>query len=116
MTAEVLAFPTTGQLRAIVEHDVPAPVRNLPTRSVDAPLHEILRKAVVAHRAGESREPGSLAHRHHLAIAHTYLDAAAIVAGNPDAARELAQCLENSVYDIRALARIAQDADGPHTA
>ncbi|QOD06006.1 hypothetical protein [Pseudarthrobacter sp. BIM B-2242] len=116
MTAEVFTFPTTGQLRAIVEHDVPAPVRILPTRSADAPLHEILRKAVVAHRAGEARERGSFAHRHHLAIAHTYLDAAAILAGNPDAAQEMAQCLDASVYDIRALSRIARDSGGPHTA
>lgn len=120
MTAEVLAFPTTSQIRAIVEHEIPATVSTLPDRSAeeaaDVPLHEILRRAVVAYRQGEAREHGSLAHRHHLAIAHAYLDAAAIIAGRPEVARELAQSLDLAIYDIRRLTRIARDYDGPSPA
>lgn len=116
----VLAFPATDLARSLVERAVPATVRVLPDRTAvneaDRPLHEMLRKAVVAYRAGEDRAPGSLGHRHHLAIAHAYLDSAEILTGVPGAAGELAQCLDVAIFDIRKLARIARDYAGPSPA
>lgn len=113
----VLAFPATDFARSLAERAVPATVRSLPDRAAvneaDRPLHEILRKAIVAFRSGEDRTPGSLGHRHHLAIAHTYLDAAEILTGVPGAAGELAQCLDVAIFDVRKLARIARDYAGP---
>lgn len=82
----------------------------------DAVLHELLRKAVVAHRAGEARTPGSLAHRHHLAIAVALLDAIQIVLGSCGLAQELERCMNAGITDIRALTRIARDFDGPQSA
>lgn len=89
-----------------------------PTESAitDAALHELLRKAVVAHRAGEARTPGSLGHRHHLAVSLAVLDAIQIVMGQEGLAQELDHCLSVGITDVRKLARIARDFDGPHSA
>ncbi len=62
--------------------------------TTDKALHELLRKAVVAYRSGTVRTQGSLAHRHHLATAHTYLDAIETVLDIPNVAKELAKCLD----------------------
>jgi hypothetical protein len=82
----------------------------------DTVLHELLRKAVVAHRAGEARTPGSLGHRHHLAVSLAVLDALQIVMGVCGVAQELERCIEAGITDIRKLARIARDFDGPQPA
>jgi len=113
----VLAFPATDHARSLAERAVPATVRELPDRAAvntdDRPLHEMLRKAVVSYRAGEERTPGSIGHRHHLAVAHAYLDAVEILTGTAGAAGELSQCLDVAIFDIRKLARIARDYAGP---
>ncbi|ACL42251.1 hypothetical protein Achl_4300 (plasmid) [Pseudarthrobacter chlorophenolicus A6] len=82
----------------------------------DPVLHELLRKAVVAHRAGEARTAGSLAHRHHLAVSVAVLDAIEIVMGVGGLARELGQHMDARITDVRKLARVARDFDGPRTA
>lgn len=116
MTATVLDFPTVAQAQlpgldrgadAVITHLVPR------ASAPAEPLYEILRKAVVAYRSSDARTPGSFASRHHLAICHAYLDAAAIIAGHPDIAHELAQCLDVGIFDIKKLTRIARDFDGP---
>jgi hypothetical protein len=116
MTATVLDFPSLDQAQLpAVERDTEAVITRLvPRVSAPAePLHEILRKAVVAYRSSEVRSPGSFASRHHLAICHAYLDAAAIVAGSPDIAPELGRSLDAGIFDIKKLTRIARDFDGP---
>jgi hypothetical protein len=116
MTATVLDFPTVDQAGLSgLERDTDAVITHLvPRASAPAePLHEILRKAVVSYRSSDARTPGSFASRHHLAIAHAYLDAAAIIAGHPDVAHELARSLEAGIFDIKKLTRIARDFDGP---
>lgn len=88
-----------------------------PTTGIaDTVLHELLRKAVVAHRAGEARVPGSLGHRHHLAVSAAVLDAIEIVMGVQGLASVLGQSLNTRVTDVRRLSRIARDFDGPQTA
>lgn len=82
----------------------------------DVVLHELLRKAVVAHRAGEARPAGSLAHRHHLAVSVAILDAVQIVMGVSGIAQELGQSIDVGITDVRKLTRIARDFDGPRTA
>ena len=82
----------------------------------DTVLHELLRKAVVAHRAGEARVSGSLGHRHHLAVSVAILDAIQTVMGVHDIAQELGRCMEAGITDVRKLARIARDFDGPQSA
>jgi hypothetical protein len=82
----------------------------------DTVLHELLRKAVVAHRAGEARAPGSLSHRHHLAVSVALLDAIQIVMGTCGLAQELERCMNTGITDIRTLTRIARDFDGPQSA
>lgn len=112
----VISFPTTGQPAApAADLGADAVVTPLVPRAAAAvdPLYEILRKAVVSYRAHAARGRGSFAARHHLAIAHAYLDAAALVAGNADAAGELAQCLDVEIFDIKRLAAIARSYDGP---
>lgn len=119
MTATVLDFPSLAQAQLPgIDRDTDAVITHLvPRVSAPAePLHEILRKAVVAYRSSEVRSPGSFASRHHLAICHAYLDAAAIIAGHPDIAHELAQCLDVGIFDIKKLTRIARDFDGPSPA
>ncbi|QOT19598.1 hypothetical protein [Paenarthrobacter sp. YJN-5] len=87
-----------------------------PREVADEVLHELLRKAVVAHRAGEARAQGSLGHRHHLAVSLALLDAIQIVMGVSDVAQELGRCMEAGITDIRQLTRIARDFDGPQSA
>lgn len=88
-----------------------------PTTGIADPvLHELLRKAVVAHRAGEARVPGSLGHRHHLAVSSAVLDAIEIVMGVQGLASVLGQSLNTRVTDVRSLGRIARDFDGPQSA
>ncbi|WP_422759173.1 hypothetical protein [Paenarthrobacter sp. C1] len=82
----------------------------------DEVLYELLRKALVAHRAGEARVQGSLGHRHHLAVSLALLDAIQIVMGVGDVAQELGRCMDAGITDIRKLARIARDFDGPQSA
>lgn len=82
----------------------------------DAALHELLRKAVVAYRAGAARVPGSLSHRHHLAVAQALFDAIAIVLGEPGLDRELIRCVGSGTTDIRRLALIARNFSGPESA
>jgi hypothetical protein len=82
----------------------------------DNVLHELLRKAVVAHRAGAARVSGSLGHRHHLAVSLAVLDAIEIVMGACGIAKELEHCLEIGITNIKQLARIARDFDGPQSA
>lgn len=82
----------------------------------DTVLHELLRKAVVAHRAGEARAPGSLAHRHHFAVSLALLDAIQVVMSSCGVARELERCMDAGITDVRKLARIARDFDGPQSA
>ena len=116
MTATVLDFPSVAQAQLPgIERETDAVITPLvPRVSVpDEPLYEILRKAVVAYRSSEARASGSFASRHHLAICHAYLDAAAIIAGHPDIAVELAQCLDVGIFDIKKLTRIARNFDGP---
>lgn len=82
----------------------------------DTVLNELLRKAVVAHRAGNARAPGSLAHRHHLAVSLALLDAIQIVMGSCGLAQELERSMNAGITDIRKLSRIARDFDGPQPA
>lgn len=82
----------------------------------DAVLHELLRKALAAHRSGIIRVPGSLSHRHHLALSHAFLDSIEIVMGVCGLARELAQSLDMGITDVRKLARIARNFGGPWSA
>ncbi|MET4143900.1 hypothetical protein [Arthrobacter sp. UYCo732] len=82
----------------------------------DAVLHELLRKAVVAHRAGEARVPGSLGHRHHLAVALAVLEAIEIVMEGCSLANELEQTMTAGIKDVKVLARIAREYDGPESA
>lgn len=90
---------------------------SLPSAVIPDPvLHEMLRKAVASYRTGEDRVPGSLSHRHHLAVAHAYLDAIAVVLGSPGIAHELAHCLDAGIFEVRRLTRIARDYDGPASA
>lgn len=100
----VLAFPATDLARSVAERAA--------VNAADRPLREMLRKAVVAYRAGEDRTPGSIDHRHHLAVAHAYLDAAEIVTEATGGASELSQCLDMAILDIRKLTRIARDYAG----
>lgn len=91
--------------------------KDVPGQSITDPvLHELLRKSVVAHRAGDARVPGSLGHRHHLAVSCALLDAIGVVMGTAGIAQELGRCLEVGITDIRHLARIARDFDGPQSA
>lgn len=82
----------------------------------DTVLHELLRKAVVAYRAGDARANGSLGHRHHLAVSVAILDALQTVMGVCGVAKELGNCMEDGITDVRKLARIARDFDGPQSA
>lgn len=82
----------------------------------DAVLHELLRKAVVARRASEARASGSVGHRHHLAVSVAILDAVQIVMGTDGLAVELDRTLESRTTDIRKLARIARQFEGPRPA
>lgn len=82
----------------------------------DTVLHELLRKAVVAHRAGEARAAGSLGHRHHLAVSLAVLDAIEIVMGVCGVAQDLGRSMDGGITDVRKLARIARDFDGPQPA
>ncbi|MBG0738768.1 hypothetical protein IV500_04960 [Paeniglutamicibacter antarcticus] len=82
----------------------------------DEVLHELLRKAVVAYRAGEARTPGSLAHRHHFAVSVALLDAIQVIMGFGGVAQELERCLGSGITDIRALARVARAYNGPESA
>lgn len=101
----IIEFPRQADPQATTVHVVS-----------DTVLHELLRKAVVAHRAGEARTPGSLSHRHHLAVSHAVLDAIEIVMGVCGVAKELGQCLDVHITDVRKLTRIAREFDGPHSA
>lgn len=76
-------------------------------------LHELLRKAVVAHRAGEARVPGSIGHRHHFAVSRAVLDAIEIVVGVCGLATELGKSLDVHITDVRKLARITREYTGP---
>lgn len=111
----VLDFPITDQATLpVFELETDAVIMPLvPRETTTDPLHEILRKAVVSYRASAARTSGSFASRHHLAISHAYLDAAAILAGNPGSAGELAQCLDVDIFDIKKLAAIARSYEGP---
>lgn len=101
----VISFPTKATVQGADMHQV-----------TDIVLHELLRKAVVAHRAGEARAHGSLGHRHHLAVSLALLDAVQIVMGNAGVAQELERCIDSGITDIRQLTRIARDFDGPQSA
>lgn len=101
----VISFPSKVKDQVATEQHV-----------TDTVLHELLRKAVVAHRAGEARTPGSLAHRHHLAVSLALVDAIQIVMDSCGLAQELERCMETGITDIRTLTRIARDFDGPQSA
>lgn len=100
----VISFPSKVKDQGTAQH------------VTDTVLHELLRKAVVAHRAGEARAPGSLAHRHHLAVSLALLDAIQIVMGSCGLAQELERCMDVGITDVRKLSRIARDFDGPQSA
>lgn len=87
-----------------------------PGAIADDVLFELLRKAVAAYRSGEVRVPGSLSHRHHLALSHAFLDSISVVMGDAGIAKELGQCLSVGITDIRRLGRIAREFDGPQSA
>jgi hypothetical protein len=101
----VISFPTKTTEQAVSVQEV-----------TDAVLHELLRKAVVAYRAGEARTPGSLGHRHHLAVSLAILDAIQIVMGVCGVAQVLERSMNAGITDIRKLARIARAFDGPRSA
>lgn len=101
----VISFPT----KAIDEHSTGQEI-------TDTVLHELLRKAVVAHRAGDARATGSLGHRHHLAVSMAVLDAIQIVMGSSGVAQELERSMDAGITDVRVLTRIARDFDGPQSA
>ncbi|MCU6481922.1 hypothetical protein [Arthrobacter sp. A2-55] len=82
----------------------------------DKALHELLRKAVVAHRAATVRNPGTIANRHHRTMAHAYLDAVAIIVDRPGVDFEIMGHLDAGVFDIRKLTAIARSWDGPDAA
>lgn len=100
----VVAFPTEHRQDIGTMFHMPEPSLQVP----DAVLHDLLRNAVSEHRTGAVRTRGSIAHRHHLAIAHAYLDSIELMFQTPDLARELVRCLDDRVFDIRRLAGIAQ--------
>lgn len=101
----VISFPRQTGEQETISYPIADPV-----------LHELLRKAVVAHRAGDARVPGSLGHRHHLAVSCALVDAIETVMGVPGIATELGRCLDAGITDIRYLARAARDYDGPQPA
>jgi hypothetical protein len=114
MTATVLDFPSVAQAQLPgLERDTDAVI----TRLVPASLSRMNRctrsSASPSSRTAPEVPPAGRSSRHHLAICHAYLDAAAIVAGHPDIAIELAQCLDVGVFDIKKLTRIARNFDGP---
>lgn len=92
------------------------PAEITPEQHLDAALHELLRRAVAAYRTGETKTPGSMAHRHQIDIAHAYLESAAILTDQPEAPIELCRALEVRVFDLRKLARIARDPGSPQSA
>lgn len=104
----------------IIEFPRPAGKTSHPTTDgsaiSDTVLHELIRKAVIAHRAGEARVLGSLGHRHHRAVSAAILDAVQTILGTSGVAQELGQCMENGITDVRKLSRIAREFDGPQSA
>lgn len=79
----------------------------------DDPLHELLRKAVVAWRLAGKQVTRSESQRLHFSTAYTYLDSISIVLGKAGLSSELGHCLSVDIYDIRKLGRIARDWTGP---
>lgn len=79
----------------------------------DDPLHELLRKAVVAWRQADKHALKSAAQRLHLSTAYAYLESISIVLGKAGLSTELGHCLSVEIFDIRKLARIARDWTGP---
>ncbi|GAA4033225.1 hypothetical protein GCM10023063_15860 [Arthrobacter methylotrophus] len=101
----IIDFPRQAKPQAVAVHVIS-----------DAVLQELLRKAVVAYRAGEARVAGSLGHRHHLAVSLALLDAIQIVMDACGLAQELERCMGTGITDIRTLTRIVRDFDGPRSA
>lgn len=79
----------------------------------DDPLHELLRKAVVYWRRAHQSSAKSNMSRSNLSTAYTYMDAVAIVLGKNGLSAELSLRLNAGVFDIRKLAAISREWDGP---
>lgn len=94
------------------------PVRTAATPGTDpdSTLHEMLRKAVAAHRSSTMHDPGSLAGRQKSAVARAYLDSIAIMLEKPGVDGHLAYYLSMSMFDIRKLTRLAHTFGTPDAA
>lgn len=82
----------------------------------DSVLHELLRKAVAAHRSSDMHDAGSPSGRQKNAVSRAYLDAIAIMLEKPGLDANLAHYLSMSVFDIRKLTRIAKTFGTPDAA
>ncbi|MEH0110515.1 hypothetical protein V6N00_12465 [Tersicoccus sp. MR15.9] len=113
MTATVIDFPHRTRTNAPATHR-----QNQATARAAAPspIHELLRLAVVAYRAGSMRTVGTVANRHHLEVAYAYLHAVAVVVEKPGVELELTRLLAAGVFDIRRLVFTAHNWDGPDAA
>jgi hypothetical protein len=79
----------------------------------DDPLHELLRKTVVYWRRAHHASAKSHMSRSNLSTAYTYMDAIAIVLGKEGLPAELSIRLTAGVFDIRKLAAVAREWNGP---
>lgn len=79
----------------------------------DKAVHELLRRAVVESRAARQRIPSSPAGTVHTRAAAAYLEAVAVVLDKPGVEEALTIRVHAGIFDIRKLAAVARDWDGP---
>lgn len=79
----------------------------------DNALNELLRLAVVESRAASQRVASSPAGTIHARAFAAYLEAVAVILDKPGVEEVLAESIDSGIFDIRKLAAIARDWDGP---